>query len=33
MRVALTRAATGIGAAVATRLKTAGHEVIAFDVS
>ena len=33
MRVALTGAATGIGAAVATKLKTAGHEVIAFDIS
>ena len=33
MRVALTGAATGIGAKVATRLKTAGHTVVAFDIS
>lgn len=33
MRVALTGAATGIGAAVAARLKRDGHEVTAFDVS
>lgn len=33
MRVALTGAATGIGAAVAAKLKAAGHEVTAFDIS
>ena len=33
MRVALTGAATGIGADVATRMKAAGHEVIAFDIA
>lgn len=33
MRVALTGGATGIGAAVATKLKEAGHHVTAFDIS
>lgn len=33
MRVAITGAATGIGAEVASRLKTGGHEVHAFDIS
>jgi NAD(P)-dependent dehydrogenase (short-subunit alcohol dehydrogenase family) len=33
MRVALTGAATGIGAEVAARLKRDGHEVIAFDIT
>jgi NAD(P)-dependent dehydrogenase (short-subunit alcohol dehydrogenase family) len=33
MRVAITGAATGIGAVVAARLKQQGHEVIAFDIS
>lgn len=32
MRVALTGGATGIGAAVAARLKAAGHHVTAFDI-
>lgn len=33
MHVALTGGATGIGAAVAARLKREGHEVTAFDIS
>ncbi|OED40845.1 3-ketoacyl-ACP reductase [Chromatiales bacterium (ex Bugula neritina AB1)] len=33
MRVALTGAATGIGAEVAARLKRNGHEVVAFDIN
>lgn len=33
MRVALTGGATGIGAAVAAKLKAAGHHVTAFDIS
>lgn len=33
MRVALTGASTGIGAEVAKKLKDAGHEVTAFDIS
>lgn len=33
MRIALTGAATGIGAAVASKLKSAGHEITAFDIS
>ncbi len=33
MRVALTGGATGIGAAVAQKLKAAGHHVTAFDIS
>lgn len=33
MRVALTGGATGIGAAVAAKLKAGGHEVTAFDIS
>ena len=33
MKVALTGAATGIGAAVASKLKAEGHEVTAFDIS
>lgn len=33
MKVALTGAATGIGAAVAAKLKAAGHDVTAFDIS
>lgn len=33
MRVALTGAASGIGAQVAARLKADGHEVVAFDIS
>ena len=33
MRVALTGAASGIGAEVAARLKAAGHEVHAFDIT
>ncbi len=33
MRVALTGGATGIGAAVAEKLMSAGHDVVAFDIS
>lgn len=33
MRVALTGAATGIGAATAAKLKARGHEVVAFDIA
>lgn len=33
MRVALTGGSTGIGAAVATKLQAAGHQVTAFDIS
>ena len=33
MRVALTGAASGIGAAIAARLKRDGHEVTAFDIA
>ena len=33
MRVALTGAATGIGASVASKLKAGGHHVTAFDIS
>jgi NAD(P)-dependent dehydrogenase (short-subunit alcohol dehydrogenase family) len=33
MRIAITGAATGIGAATVQRLKVAGHEVVAFDIA
>ncbi|MDJ0630948.1 MAG: SDR family oxidoreductase [Rhodobacter sp.] len=33
MRVAITGAATGIGAAAVRRLKAAGHQIVAFDIA